>query len=493
MLFSKVIKAVWFLICLSGNIYQVGKIANDFFQYQIVTTINVNYPETFILPALSVCLFQHQVSNLEKLIQMNPNWTTASNYTSLSDEEIIHELKNMGAAKRRKYIGMMFNNLTAKQYDDVTYKFDELFSTCILVENDGSTQTVGKCSKLFNIVAYFFGYCKCWSFNFKLDEYKLNFLDSNRADTVPGALYYFRFTPLSFNRTAEAALSFNMNNEYDRIGYFRFAFLSELQNLISLSYEEFSNTLLPFPYVTNCRRYASNASLSNMHAVTDRGTCFESCMMNTTAKYLGRNVILPGMFVFTDTIEKNPNLKMMTYHELLNNKSLAQLKYNWSKECDKMCSSAACEETFYVPNVRSSIEYPDPWALTYVMQSPRIETIVEAKLSFVVFLTNVFSTFGFWIGLSLFSFVDILTDLIMKFVNRKKQTINIQNINNPQIMLRSRHERESEFSSNSNRIPHQSRDICPKCRMTAYLYQKHLSTNYLPYSRIRRHPFLIHQ
>ena len=100
-------------------------------------------------------------------------------------------------------------------------------------------------------------------------------------------------------------------------------------------------------------------------------------------------------------------------------KSLVQLKYNWSKECDKVCFAAACEETFHVPNLRSSINYTAPFVVTYVMQSPKIETICTAKLSFVVFVTNIFSTFGFWIGLSMVSFMEIIIDSVRKFTNRK--------------------------------------------------------------------------
>ena len=61
------LKLSWFVICFSGNLYQIGQISDDFMQYQIVTTINVNFPDTFTAPAVSVCFFETDVVDWDKL------------------------------------------------------------------------------------------------------------------------------------------------------------------------------------------------------------------------------------------------------------------------------------------------------------------------------------------------------------------------------------------------------------------------------------------
>ena len=168
------------------------------------------------------------------------------------------------------------DNLTAQQRLDISYTFNDLFGICLLVQPDGSSTVTGNCTDLFDIVSYRFGYLACWNFNFKSKEFPLNFLYSNRADTVAGQLYFFAFSKLALNRSSESCISYNMNHEYNRMGYYRFIFLSELGNLISLSYEEYSNLLLPRPYVTNCRRYLSVHGRSpDKEGIVDRGSCTE--------------------------------------------------------------------------------------------------------------------------------------------------------------------------------------------------------------------------
>lgn len=115
----------------------------------------------------------------------------------------------------------------------------------------------GNCSELFDIVSYTWTYYNCFQFNFKTKNYTMDTLKSTRAETVPGLLYFFRFTKRALNITSQGLIGYNTNRDYNRLGYFRGLFLSELGNLISLTSQEYSNTLLPSPYITNCRRYVA--------------------------------------------------------------------------------------------------------------------------------------------------------------------------------------------------------------------------------------------
>ena len=291
-------------------------------------------------------------------------------------------------------------------------------------------------------------------------------LKSYRAETVVGLLNFFRFSTRAMNATSQGLIADNINRKYSRLGYFRSLFLTDLKQLISMTYEEYSNTLLPSPYVTHCRYYASSDP-SIKHGdddIIDRGTCFESCVENRTKDILG--VTLPGVFVFEETVKKHPNMDHMTVVELYSNGSMLQLKNNLSNECDELCSSPTCSDTFYIPILQSSIDYDAPAVITYIMQSPKIDTTCDPKLNLIGYFTNVFSTFGFWIGLSVFSVVDIAADFISERVkswNGKRSYID-SNIADSNMSSR---EYDKKYSLSRYRIVHQSNRIrrcnCNRC------------------------------
>lgn len=280
---------------------------------------------------------------------------------------------------------------------------------------------IGHCSNLFDIVSYSWTYYNCFQLNFKSPNVSINTLTSLRAESIPGLLYAFWFTNSALNITSQTVIAYNNNGEYSRLGYFRGIFLSELNHLIILTNHEYSNTLLPSPYVTNCRSYRLLDQPYNHRKdddIIDRGTCFDSCIKNRTFSKFGSGVILPSIIVFDETIKLNPKYQHMTVDELYSNKSLMKLRNELSIECNMLCNSPTCYEDFHLAILKSSIEFPYPSIGTYAMDSPKIDTTCSAKLSFVNYITSVFSTFGFWVGLSIFSIVDIMTDFIVKHFKR---------------------------------------------------------------------------
>lgn len=452
---ATIVKISWFLVCFAANLYQIQQISSDFFNYQIVTTIDVKFPETFHVPAITFCFFEAEIVNWDKLEQVKPDVKEKLNVSSLSDEEIIKKIKLMSFFVKKDYQGIMFQGLDIKTRTSLLYQFHDLFGQCALVEKDGATIKFGNCSDFFDIVTYHESYYVCHSFNFKTDNFTLRYLDSNRADVISGFLYFFRLTKKAVEIAAQGQIIYNENNMYNRFGYFRFMFISELSHLITMNYDEYANFLLPPPYVTKCLSYieADIKIKRGDEEITDRGSCFESCLKNKSFHHLGSDVSFPPIYIFEDTIIKKPNLDVMTVYELTKNVSMVELKNKLSEECDNLCSSPNCDETLYVPVLRSSMEYPAPAILTYAMQSPKIKTTCEAKLSFIVFLTNVFSTFGFWIGLSLFSIVDVFTDFAMAFMDwiRKQKIWKINsNRNTKNIYQANRHDKSEEKMSTSS-------------------------------------------
>lgn len=420
---TRILKIIWLSICIAGNIYQVEQICNHYLQYLIVTATSVKFPTEFNVPIMSYCAYETEIVDWDKLEVMKPDIKEKLNMSTLSKEEIIRKMSSMKFFLKLQFQGIIFQELDLKTRASLVHQFHDLFDSCSIIEKDGTTIKGGNCSDLFEIQTFHFTFYVCHAFNIKTEELMINYLDNNRAEIIPGFLYLFRLTEKAINVSSQATIMFNENNEYHRLGFFHSLLISKLNNLISLQYEEYANALLEAPYVTNCLKYKKANLKMDGEEITDRGSCYETCLKNKSRKLLGPDTSFPGVFMFEKGIKKRSGHKLMTAYELFRNKSLLDIRNNVSHECDEVCASPKCEETFFVPILRSSIKYPSPLIITYTMQSPKIDTSCEPKLSFIVFVTNAFSTLGFWIGLSLFSIVNIFTNLItasMKLLKKRK-------------------------------------------------------------------------
>lgn len=303
-------------------------------------------------------------------------------------------------------------------------------------------------------------------------------LKSYRTETIPELLYFFKYSKRALNITSQVLIGYNSNREYNRLGYFRGIFLTDVDHLKKLSYKEFSNTLLPSPYPTHCRNYGhpTEASIKTGEGIIDPGTCYDSCVENRTKKEF--QTIFPGIFVFDEKAKKEPKMTHLTAYEMLKNQSWLELKETLSDQCIAVCNSPACFDTFYTPVVLSLSNFPDPAVVTYVLQSPKIETSCDPKLDTINYLTNIFSTFGFWIGLSVLSAVQVIADSI---VNRIKNRIE-----NRTRIVRNYHFRTESKQNQTSKMPSLVKrefrptiscrnNNCRRCKLIANIHDNHIA------------------
>lgn len=371
-----VFKVIWFILFFLGNVYQIGEISSNYFAYQITTTIQANFPNEFLIPSLGICFYETQLIKWNELQIIIPNIKSELNLTSLTNEELNIDAKNQILAKRWKFQGNIFKGMNLEDGNKITYNSSDILTDCLRIRKDGASQMRGKCNKLFEIKPFKYEYFTCFTFHLKSEYYSsLKFLKSVRAEITSGFLYLIQMSKL-INRTSDAILFYNNHQEHQRSGYFRFIPLSELENAITLIYGEYHNSLLKFPYVTKCSNYQRMSG-----GVTNRGSCYESCMKNESKKLFGGSKLLPGLFIFRDMIENYTNIGMITVHELYSNEMLIEMKNKASETCDKFCSSHSCKETFFVPKVLTSSPYLIPLIVTFSLQSPKIDTNCEPKLT----------------------------------------------------------------------------------------------------------------
>lgn len=395
----------------------IGKISTDFFAYDIKTKLTVNFPVQFPFPSIGICFYEMQLVNWDKLLQVKPNIVHELGLDlSLSRDEVIQVMKNAIVPMRRVHQGKIFADMDIKTRASVVHSSDDLFNHCHLINNDGLSQAVDECHNLFDISHYQFSYFSCFSFNLKHNFLNVSLLENFRADLKASFLYQISSNKsLLLPQVSDVEIFFNLHNTYERFGYFKAVPIAKLENVNLLSYDEYTNSRLKYPYTTKCRNY--NDTANKDHHITGRSSCFERCFITISMKSVGLDVIFPGIFVFEKLTKKFPFLKSITVHELWSNQTLIKKKEEISNICDNQCSSPACDETFFVPKKLTSQKSSEPGFEVHSMQSPKIDTSCEPKLSLVGYVTNVLATFGFWIGLSIFAFIQYLTKSCREFLH----------------------------------------------------------------------------
>lgn len=122
--------------------YQIGQISNQFFQYEIVTTVNLNFPDIFTAPAMSVCFYEIEIVDWDKMEKFKPTIKEDLNISQLSDNEINEKLQSMLTGDKRKFQGNLFSGMDIKTRSNVSSAYNGLFSFCFMVDTeDGSNST----------------------------------------------------------------------------------------------------------------------------------------------------------------------------------------------------------------------------------------------------------------------------------------------------------------------------------------------------------------
>ena len=135
-------KLSWFAICFTGNMYQIGQISDQFFKYEITTTISVNFPSKFIAPAINFCFNEVELVDWDKVVAIKPTIKEELNLSSLSNEEINRKVKLLPYALKRKFQGTMFDGWKIKTRSQIVATFNELFSLCLLTDPEDGIDTV---------------------------------------------------------------------------------------------------------------------------------------------------------------------------------------------------------------------------------------------------------------------------------------------------------------------------------------------------------------
>ena len=156
----------------------------------------------------------------------------------------------------------------------------------------------------------------------------------------------------------------------------------EQKSYFAVNFETHTTILLPFPYSSNCKDYSIFGTTSKAH-------CKEMCMQTRIAD---KFKVLDAQFHIyaSDSYPIRQNL--------LENEAEGEKIIH---HCQRKCWQKDCSSTLFNLATVVNSRAPLSIATIVVSKSPSTRTKAQAAIPFVVFMTNVLSTFGIWLGVSL--------------------------------------------------------------------------------------------
>jgi hypothetical protein len=171
------------------------------------------------------------------------------------------------------------------------------------------------------------------------------------------------------------------------------------QNGYRFLFDTSVSRLLKSPYTTNCRNYSERG-------VVSRGQCHDLCLRNKTLSSMLGKV---GQYV---TIFPHDTVSMVPVGQAYMNETVQNITQQLDDECANVCRQKDCETVIHTPQLLANMDH---YSSTYVRLSsspkPLIRIVSKPSISLVTFLTGLFSTSGFWLGVSVLDFLLFLEKL----------------------------------------------------------------------------------
>ena len=156
---------------------------------------------------------------------------------------------------------------------------------------------------------------------------------------------------------------------------------------ISLTYDTYTARLLEKPYSTKCRKYSVSGFISRAHC---RHECYKRRLIqnfNIIFERLRSYSFDSAFRGFSSDFIKRPSQEYVVY-----------------ESCDKQCKDIDCYSVTYISRLLSRDYGTKRKNMSRISISiskyPVTVTETHPAILFTIFLTNVFSTFGFWLGFS---------------------------------------------------------------------------------------------
>lgn len=401
----KVLSIIFYIICFGGFIFQVSDLFNLYFKYQMITELTVAIPDELSLPDLNFCVRYIDIFEYER-------------FTSKTGVKITFNPHNV-TTKRVQTAEIT----TISELFDYTPSVDDLFNDCVIKKPSSHqyVEKVGKdCYTLFSVTKYYVQEYICYRFHLKPYANSTYYYNNLAYSLTHQGMIYAIGLKLTVFRPVNRFKAIISENGPKFFPTKSIAFAPDLlrnynettklaqYSYFKASYGYLFNNLLPPPYPTKCRHYASDTNFVN------QPDCRMKCLTKLTLKSFNK---VPFAYIISEKV----NYRHLSLIDILNNST--ELDKD-ELECRDKCAFNDCIDYLsftYVSQEENGRDENDFRFQVSIPREPFVSVLYLPKIEFSELLIYVLSCVGTWFGVSIISLDPV--KLIVRCVKKRERSV----------------------------------------------------------------------
>ena len=403
------------LLCFGGNIYQVVKISDEYFNYNIISLIKDEYENTVKFPKWQFYIKMVDVINWTSLFELDHRhlrecpMPVHPGRDNLTEEEMVNLTKEWTTSQQVEYLFCLSFNLTVREWESVMIPMDDVFDS-VRVITCNYTSKKYKIGEIFDMNLSFKERFRVFTFTLKAmyeeqlydDEGGMNQIKLQM--TQAGQLVRFIFT--ASDKISNYRISLSTRDEEVTFQTRRITLRYESTRHIIASNEYYTRRLPP-PYSSMCKNYSSRYKVHE-DCIKERAvqkyarlppgpsvSAGESVAINST-----HSVIVDDVLMMTQIPESNKT--WMSNMNAITNKCYHFVRQN------------ACRSSDLIPVLLSAQKYPVESVVYTSAFYPSVSVNYVPMIDLTTYITQLCSTLGFWLGISVLHILDSSSKMIMK-------------------------------------------------------------------------------
>ena len=371
------------LFCFLVNILHIYYLCDEYFRFEITTNVEITIPDEIQLPAFTICSRLYDVIKWEdltsdqrmKLFEGLDGFQSPVDFSYFNIRSL--QVSTSISDRISKNLYYMFN--TSSLFNQTRDVWEVINETKVnsLIHKRMALDSPGDHRPLKHTLTFLKENYKC----FTLELMKELGTVLNYQKLVLTTLGMPWINSFSFNSHQLPVFMYIHSSDHVITRLHSFTYLEPHYRLIA-SLQTYTTILLPSPYSSHCRHYSIPGATSKAH-------CKEMCMK---AMIADKYEVLDAIFhaFVTDSYP----IRQDTLRNETENVAIVDLceRNCWQKDCSSILYYSGT--IVYFRNNKSSV-------VSVADKSPSTRTEAQAAIPFIVFMTNVLSTLGIWLGVSL--------------------------------------------------------------------------------------------
>ena len=413
-------------MCLFFNVLQIWYLCDEYFRFEVTTSVRISIPDDIEFPSFTLCLNKVDTINWKKisvnlkktLLKYKGDESYVKSDFDFDDVNVhIHITEEIIASGKDPFqilFNMVHNLKGPKELFNITFDFTELMKHGYGRIEDVNINLDHKLERMQDEVVikdtFMLNKYKCYSVHLpkvnriSFDKLRASALSEMGVIKITQWIIYSILLPLCCDGLFYISSRDHFVTPVDT------RLLWKVGKQTSAEYQTYEETLMPPPYRTNCRNYKEPGFSSRDH-------CRHQCLRSELTKRFSRLTKNVKLYENDNTslLLTGSMWKFIRSHgfDFLNEEFV---EATFQDLCAKQCIQPDCQSILHIFN---SIVYNNNYAnkseiLVSHSTNPVTVTLTQAAVPLISFLTNVFSTFGFWLGLSVMG--------SLSYVKRAKDT-----------------------------------------------------------------------